>query len=317
VNDFVDSINVPAAVDIIIPYYRAFDYLCEAVESVCAQTFTNFRLLVIDDSPNDLIAREFIESLKDPRISYVSNPRNLGIIGNFELARLAVNANWGLILGHDDRLLPRFLEVMLSHASKNPSVALIQAQTQVINAEGDVYRPLVDKVKNLIWASTLYLAKKPPNGESDLKSTLVSSKLATASISIGDFLYFPTILWNKSVLRNYDFRKDLLITSDIDILMRVFSDGNQMLLVEEILAQYRRHQDSLSARSDLKLNRLREEVATYREAALLLKSHNLKSSAVLAQMRPSTRLFAWYEMLQCLFRGNIKIASKFLLLGLS
>ena len=314
-NDFVDSINVPAAVDIIIPYYRAFDYLCEAVESVCAQTFTNFRLLVIDDSPNDLIAREFIESLKDPRISYVSNPRNLGLNKTLEIAKTLSNAKWTIFLGHDDRLLPGYLERLLAVSQKYPTAALIQSKTQVIDSNGLIFRPLPDKTKDLIWrASTLQLTRGG-NAKHDPVTTLINWKIAINMIAIGDFLYFPLIMWKRDFLLQAPFRMDLLVTSDIEILFQIFLLKGDLLLVDEELGQYRRHHKSLSENPEAKLSRLIEESATYNEMSSLFKVRKLMLARILSRIRISTRLYIFYECAKCLVFRDFKRAGKFFLLG--
>src|SRR3954469_22622935 len=66
--------------------------LREALESVLAQTYEDFALLLVDDQSTDdtpAIAREY-QSL-DPRVTYIVNTERLGMIGNsvrvFELAR--------------------------------------------------------------------------------------------------------------------------------------------------------------------------------------------------------------------------------------
>jgi len=57
-------------VDVVIPYYNGFDYLKLAIASVLAQSFRNFRLIVIDDGTSDDRAEKYIQELNDSRIIY-------------------------------------------------------------------------------------------------------------------------------------------------------------------------------------------------------------------------------------------------------
>lgn len=69
-------------ISIVMPTYNRLNYLREAVESVLAQTYTDWELLISDDGSKDG-TREYLRSLKDPRIrAYFQDP-NLGQFRNF------------------------------------------------------------------------------------------------------------------------------------------------------------------------------------------------------------------------------------------
>jgi glycosyltransferase involved in cell wall biosynthesis len=62
-----------------MPVYNAEKYLREAIDSVLAQTYTNFELLLINDGSKDS-SKDIILSYHDPRIRYVENEKNLKLI---------------------------------------------------------------------------------------------------------------------------------------------------------------------------------------------------------------------------------------------
>jgi len=81
-------------ISVIIPTYNRSSLAREAVESVLAQTFADFEVLVIDDGSTDN-TKQVIESIQDNRIKYsykdnggVSSARNMGI-GNASGAFIA------------------------------------------------------------------------------------------------------------------------------------------------------------------------------------------------------------------------------------
>ncbi|WP_052272460.1 glycosyltransferase family 2 protein [Leisingera sp. ANG-M7] len=98
-----------------LPVYNGENYLEQAIQSVLAQSFQDFELIISDNASSDgteAICRRYAE--QDPRILYVRQPRNIGAAKNynyvFHLARGAY-FNW---LAHDDILGPDFLSACLA-----------------------------------------------------------------------------------------------------------------------------------------------------------------------------------------------------------
>jgi glycosyltransferase involved in cell wall biosynthesis len=65
-------------VSLVIPAYNREAYLGQAIESVLAQTFSDFELLVIDDGSTDR-SRDVARAYRDPRIRLLHNDRNQGL----------------------------------------------------------------------------------------------------------------------------------------------------------------------------------------------------------------------------------------------
>ena len=58
--------------------YNRADYIAASIESVLAQTFTDFELIVVDDHSSDATTAVVQRYLGDPRVRLVVNERNLG-----------------------------------------------------------------------------------------------------------------------------------------------------------------------------------------------------------------------------------------------
>lgn len=65
-------------VSIIMPSYNTGRYIAQSIQSVLAQTYPNWELLIVDDCSTDDTDQIVAPFLTDPRISYRKNPRNLG-----------------------------------------------------------------------------------------------------------------------------------------------------------------------------------------------------------------------------------------------
>lgn len=104
-----DLANDPALrapkVSICIPTYRGAAHLAATLDSVLAQTFGDFELVVIDDrSPDDTEA--LVARCTDPRIRYLKNDRNLGPEGNWNRCLDEARGTYFKLLPQDDVLYP-------------------------------------------------------------------------------------------------------------------------------------------------------------------------------------------------------------------
>ena len=71
-------------VSIGMPVYKAEQFIHKALTSLLSQSFTNFELIISDDSSTDRTAEICLEyTAKDNRIRYIRQTENLGLVRNF------------------------------------------------------------------------------------------------------------------------------------------------------------------------------------------------------------------------------------------
>ena len=125
-------------ISIIVPVYQVEKYLNECIDSILAQTFTDFELILVDDgSPDGCPALCDAAALRDDRVRVihkinggVSTARNSGLA--------AAQGNWIAFVDSDDRVLPQFLEKLYSAAlEKNTDIAM--CGTYEISPAGDYF----------------------------------------------------------------------------------------------------------------------------------------------------------------------------------
>ena len=127
----------PPCISVCVPTYRGAATLGPAIESVLAQTDSDFELIVIDDgSPDD--TRAVVERFADPRLRYVRNARNLGPEGNWNRCLELASGTYFKLLPHDDLLHPRCLERQRAvlDADLDERVALVFSARDVVGADG-------------------------------------------------------------------------------------------------------------------------------------------------------------------------------------
>lgn len=101
---------------IITPTYKRSDMLLRAVTSLMSQTYTDWEMIIINDSPTDITYGDFASSINDQRIHYYVNETNCGVnfSRNRALDKVSALSAWVIFLDDDDYLAPDALETFHS-----------------------------------------------------------------------------------------------------------------------------------------------------------------------------------------------------------
>jgi glycosyltransferase involved in cell wall biosynthesis len=106
-------------VSFIVPCYKLAHLLGDCVHSILRQSYTNFEVLIMDDSSPDHTP-EVAQSFSDPRVRHIRNEKNLGNIGNYNRGIGLSRGRYVWLISADDYLrreyvLQRYVQVMESH----------------------------------------------------------------------------------------------------------------------------------------------------------------------------------------------------------
>lgn len=102
-------------VSIITPAYRAARFVADTIQSVQAQTYAQFEMLIVDDcSPDDTCAVVEKASQGDERIRLIRQPKNGGPAAARNTALSQARGRWLAFLDSDDLWLPQKLELQLA-----------------------------------------------------------------------------------------------------------------------------------------------------------------------------------------------------------
>lgn len=105
-------------VSIIMPTYNCGRFIAESINTVLAQTYTNWELVIADDCSTDNTA-EVIASFKDPRIHYLRNEHNSGAAVTRNIALREAKGRYIAFLDSDDLWLPEKLEKQVAFMEQN------------------------------------------------------------------------------------------------------------------------------------------------------------------------------------------------------
>jgi glycosyltransferase involved in cell wall biosynthesis len=116
------------------------EYLTEAIDSLLAQSYTHFELVLVDDGSTDgteVLARRYAD--RDPRVRYIKFPERRGMVAAWRAAFEQASAGgatyfaWG---SDHDRWHPRWLETLVATLEGYPEVVAAYPLTQRIGPDG-------------------------------------------------------------------------------------------------------------------------------------------------------------------------------------
>ena len=115
-------------VSVVTPVYNGEPYLVECIESVLAQTYSNWEYIIQNNCSTDRTLEIALEyARKDNRIRVHNNRDFVGVIANHNLVfgRIAVDSKYCKVVSADDWLFPECLAKMVGLAEANPSVGVV------------------------------------------------------------------------------------------------------------------------------------------------------------------------------------------------
>ena len=123
-------------VSIIMPSYNTAKYIGESIQSVLAQTYTNWELIIVDDCSTDN-TDEVVASIKDSRIRYLKNDKNSGAAVSRNRALREARGRWIAFLDSDDLWLPSKLESQIRLLGEHDDAAVAFSYYEKISEQGE------------------------------------------------------------------------------------------------------------------------------------------------------------------------------------
>lgn len=204
-------------VTVIIPAYNAESYIEETLDSVLAQSISNWEMIVIDDGSTDRTPEILAEyAKKDARIRLITNEANMGVAKTRNRGLELFRGQYVAFLDSDDYWESHMLEKMLARAGET-GADIVYCSYSLVDESGK-------KVCNdfIVPAETTF-------EESIIRSVITCS----------------TVLITAELARNNRFPTDMY-HEDIALWFRILRDGGRACGVTEVLAAYRQRKNSRS-----------------------------------------------------------------------
>lgn len=142
---------------ITIPAYKS-RFFDECIQSVLAQTFKDFELIILNDKSPEPI-KEIVNRFDDNRLRYYESEKNVGaknVVYNWNKLLNLAKGDYLICMGDDDKLHPNCLFVYNELLSRYPSKDIYHCRTQIIDEHSNPLdiqeeRPLEESMLSMIW----------------------------------------------------------------------------------------------------------------------------------------------------------------------
>ncbi len=209
------------AISIILPAYNCSQYLAQAIDSLLAQTFADFELLIINDGSVDDTGK-IILSYTDSRIQSIKNDLNKGLIYTLNRGIGLSKGKYIARMDADDVALPQRLELQKKWLDEHPDTAVVSCTIRFIDEHNNDLG---------FWNED-----QQTTGFSSLKKLMPWQNC----------MAHPTVMMRKEIALRYPYRFSQLHSEDYDLWLRMLADG---LIIEKIpqeLLLYRTHPTSIT-----------------------------------------------------------------------
>ena len=201
-------------------YNTPIEYLKEAIDSVLAQTYTNFEFIIIDDASTDS-SLSVINSYKDPRINLIVNDENIGLTKSLNKAISISRGKYIARMDSDDVSLPQRFSRQVDYMEEHSNVIVCGTWFEKFGEENRIRKPVI------------------PSTEYYRCQLLFSDTPIT--------MCHPSTFIRKSMLDQYNIRYDESIKKAQDYNMWVeCSRYGEMAILNEVLLRYRTHKKQIS-----------------------------------------------------------------------
>lgn len=220
------SIVKKPSVSVVMPAYNAAQFIRPAVDSILAQTYEDFELIILNDGSTDK-TQSIIEAYSDPRIRLI-NKENSGVASTLNLGLKEARGEFIWRHDADDISLPQKLEKEMAFLDAHPEFVLCATQVAFMSERG-----------NVAWN------KRQPKdswlGSETYREVLFEDFSPYSPVTHG------TTLFRRSILENTGGYREAFITSeDIDMWLRFLEHG-RLAVLNECLSLHRLSTSSATA----------------------------------------------------------------------
>jgi len=228
-------------VSVNIPCFNSAKFIKETIESVLAQTYTDFELIVMDDGSTDGTGG-VVSSFGDPRIRYFYKD-NEGLSETRNRAILESKGEYIAFLDHDDIWLPEKLKEQVEFFDSRKDHALIFSDSYV-------------SVSGVRQKITYFERCRPKRG-------FIFEDLL---LSDSNFIPLPTVMMRRDIFEKIGyFKKEFRIGEEYELFLRA-ADAYKFDYIEKPLAEYRMHDNNTSLRKDIFIKEAFEILSIWKKA---------------------------------------------------
>ena len=224
-------------VTVIIPAYNGDRYLTAAIDSILAQTYQDWEIIVVDDGSTDntpQLAQQYGDI-----VQYLSQI-NQGVAASRNLGLTVAKGEYIAFLDQDDVFLPHKLSSQVALLEQDPNLGIVNSGWQITDQSG--------------------------NFQAEVQPWQQIPDLTAANLIIWKPIFLGAMLFRRSWLEGTSgFDISLAQTPDVDLVLRLAGLNCPAAWVEQTTVQYRQHEANASKNSLLQAQELNQITARFFE----------------------------------------------------
>ena len=147
-------------ISVLIPTFNRANYLAQTIESVLSQDHPDLEVIISDNASTDG-TRELVQRyLKDPRVHYKRNERNLGLVANHKKALEYSTGGYFLVMSDDDYFVdPCYLSKASRLIKDHPDLVMVYAQGHILYEGGQTMQELLLPFREVEQGKTIFMTR--------------------------------------------------------------------------------------------------------------------------------------------------------------
>lgn len=210
-------------VSVVIPAYEVAQYIAAALDSVLAQTFKDYEIIVVNDGSPDTVELEKALYPYRDRVLYLRQD-NQGLSGARNTGIRAARGKYIAPLDGDDIWTPEHLSAQLALLEAEPSIDVVYADARIFGDVPEAGRTVMDLC--------------PSAGEVTFERLV--TRQCTVHICV-------SVCRREALVRAGLFDPALRRVEDADMWLRIARQGGRIAYQRRVLGYYRRSAGSLSS----------------------------------------------------------------------
>ena len=278
-------------VSIIIPTYNSKEYIAQALESVFAQTYHDWEIVMVDDASGDSTV-EIARSFREPRLKIIQNSQNRGVSYTRNRAIKEARGKWIALLDSDDWYAPQRLEKLLAVANRR-DVNLIADNLFLIKDNHQHH-----------WSTLLQenqQALSSPIETIDAVKFVTSDRLSPINNKPNWSLGYTKPLIEREFLLKHNiwYREDINVGEDFILYLECLMHQAKFCLVTQPYYYYRTRDFSLSTRKPTDyLAESCKITQTFVDRELLSSSDSALLHALSKNLVSFQKRLAYYQLIE-------------------
>ena len=248
-------------------YNEDYEQIMLAVNSILAQSYKDFELIIVHDSPENKDMYTFLQklALNDSRIILYQNPKNIGLAMSMNMAATIASGKWFARMDADDIAMPERFKIQIECLKNN--------------------------VYDLVFTNFYEIDERGKLISDNMISYHYKDEEIIRKLCVENIIHHPTVMMTREIFERVGGYRNFPCSQDYDMWLRMVNHGCKFHMINKPLLNYRLRSSGVSANKrlqqkltldyarDLMIERLEsgEDTYTYDNYVLYVNKITLKN----------------------------------------